>query len=314
MEIRQLGNNVGAEISGMALSRLLEDVSSKASRAVSSKASRDVSSKASSAVSSKASRDAGSALHQAWLDHIVLRIRRQQLTDDQLKRFSARFGELEYAPMGRITDEERARLRNPFVTVISNIVEDGRPIGGLGSDEAAWHTDMSYIELPPKASLLYAVEVPPVGGDTHFANMYAAYDALPDDLKERIARLLLKHDAAHTSVGQLRRGFQHALTPVDAPGAIHPIVRTHDETGRKCLFLGRRKDAYVVGLSLEESEMLLDRIWRYATLPQNCWTQHWQVGDVVIWDNRCAMHRRDGFAEDARRLMRRTQIKGERVM
>ncbi len=282
IEIRPLGENLGADIAGVDLSRPI-------------------------------GKNTWQELHGAWLDRVVLRFRDQNLDDDQLKAFSIHFGELEYAPMGRITDQERARVRNPFVTIISNIVENGRSIGGLGALDAAWHSDMSYIDLPAKASLLYAVEVPPAGGDTHFADMYAAYDALPTRLKERIGALRLKHDAAHNSVGVLRRGFADAANPAEAPGAVHPIVRTHPETRRKCLFLGRRQDAYVMGLSLEDSQSLLDEVWQYATLPGNCWTQRWKVRDVVIWDNRCAMHRRDGFANQSRRLMRRTQIKGEPV-
>ena len=249
------------------------------------------------------------SLHAAWLRYPILRLRGQRLDDDRMQAFSRRFGPLEYAPMGRISDLERDALPNPFVATISNIVENGRPIGGLGNAEAAWHTDMSYIEHPPTASLLYAVETPATGGDTHFCNMIAALAALPPALRERARSTRLKHDAAHDSVGALRRGHRHARTPVEAPGAIHPMVRRHPQNGSEALFLGRRQDAYVEGAPLAESEAFLDEVWRHVALPDATWTQQWQVGDLVIWDNRSVMNRRAAFDPAARRLMRRTQVR-----
>ena len=250
------------------------------------------------------------ALYAAWLRYPILRLRGQRLDDAQLQAFSKRFGPLEYAPMGRISDAERDKLPNPFVTTISNIVEDGRPIGGLGNAEAAWHTDMSYIEHPPTASILYAVEIPEEGGDTHFCNMVAALAALPSALHKQVRSARLKHDAAHDSVGRLRRGHRHAASPLEAPGAIHPMVRPHPENATEALFLGRRQDAYVEGLPLAESEAFLDEVWRYVALPDATWTQRWRIGDLLIWDNRSVMHRRAAFDPDARRLMRRTQVRG----
>ena len=254
--------------------------------------------------------DAGfDALYAAWLRYPILRLRGQLLDDAQLQAFSRRFGPLEYAPMGRISDAERDKLPNPFVTTISNIVENGRPIGGLGNAEAAWHTDMSYIEDPPTASILYAVETPEEGGDTHFCNMIAALDALPSGLRDRARAIRVKHDAAHDSVGRLRRGHCHASSPIEAPGAVHPMIRPHPENGTEALFLGRRQDAYVEGLPLAESEALLDEVWRYVALADAVWTQRWRVGDLLIWDNRSVMHRRAAFDPVARRLMRRTQVR-----
>ena len=249
------------------------------------------------------------ALYSTWLRYPILRLRGQRLDDAQLQAFSKRFGPLEYAPMGRISNAERDKLPNPFVTSISNIVENGRPIGGLGNAEAAWHTDMSYIDNPPTASILYAVEIPEAGGDTHFCNMIAALAALPAALRERVRSARLKHDAAHDSVGRLRRGHRHAASPPEAPGAVHPMVRPHPENGTEALFLGRRQDAYVEGLQLAESEAFLDEVWRHVALPDAIWTQQWQVGDLLIWDNRSVMHRRTAFDPNARRLMRRTQVR-----
>ena len=167
---------------------------------------------------------------------------------------------------------------------------------------------MTYTERPPPASVLLGVEIPPVGGDTWFADQYAAYDALPDALRARIESLALKHDAAHTSVGDMRPGYAPFDDPREAPGVVHPMVKTHEETGRRCLYLGRREWAYIPGLALAESEALLDTVWSYATLPQNVIRQQWQVGDVIIWDNRCVLHRRDEFDASGRRLLRRCQV------
>ena len=247
-------------------------------------------------------------LYKAWLEFGVLRIRGQSLNDGELQRFSNRFGPLEEIPYGKISEEEKQKIKNRYVTVISNIEVDGKPIGGLGNKEATWHSDMTYIEDPPPASILMSLEVPELGGDTHFSDQKAAYLSLPNELVSRIENLSIKHNAAHTSVGDLRRGFDPIKDPREGPGAIHPIVRTHDETQEKMLYLGRRELAYVVGFGLEESEQLLNEVWRYAAMSENVWTQQWEVGDVIIWDNRRVLHRRDGFDQSQRRLMKRCQV------
>ena len=247
-------------------------------------------------------------LYKAWLEFGVLRIRGQSLNDGELQRFSNRFGPLEEIPYGKISEEEKQKIKNRYVTVISNIEVDGKPIGGLGNKEATWHSDMTYIEDPPPASILMSLEVPELGGDTHFSDQKAAYLSLPNELVSRIENLSIKHNAAHTSVGDLRRGFDPIKDPREAPGAIHPIVRTHDETQEEMLYLGRRELAYVVGFALEESEQLLNEVWRYAAMSENVWTQQWEIGDVIIWDNRRVLHRRDGFDQSQRRLMKRCQV------
>lgn len=258
--------------------------------------------------------DAFEAIYQAWLEYGVLRIRQQQLDDDSLMAFSERFGPLERIPLGKLSGPEldakleALGLANAYVTAISNIVENGRALGGLGNSEAEWHSDMTYVETPPTASILYAVEIPDEGGDTHFASQTHALASLPPGLRARIEGLSIKHDAAHTSVGSLRPGHEEVASSVDSPGAVHPIVRTHPETGSQALYLGRRDWAYVVGLSLEESEALLDEIWAHAALPEHCFTQRWALGDLILWDNRSVLHRRDAFPEQARRMMRRCQV------
>jgi alpha-ketoglutarate-dependent taurine dioxygenase len=261
------------------------------------------------------------AIKQAWSDHLVLRFHGQRLDDDQLMRFSAHFGELDWAPIiaasrVKVRGEDRyvdsAEEGRRYISVISNVIENGKAIGALGAYEAIWHTDMSYNPEPPCASALYALEVPPSGGDTGFANMYLAYETLPEELRRRIEGRLCRHDASRNSAGELRRGFTEVSDPRQAPGADHPIIRTHPVTGRKAIFAGRRRNAYIQGLALEESEQLLDALWAHATRSELTWYQQWRVGDLVLWDNRCVMHRRDEFDPNSRRLMHRSQIKGDR--
>ena len=247
-------------------------------------------------------------LYAAWLQYGVLRIRNQDLDDEQLQAFSQRFGPLEEAPFGRMPEAEKAKIKNRFVTTLSNIKVDGKPIGGLGNDEATWHSDMTYSETPPPASLLLGIEIPDQGGDTHFADQRAALAALPAALRQRIESLSVKHNAAHTSVGKLRPGFEAFDDPRDAPGAIHPMIKTHNETGKPALYLGRREWAYIPGMTVDESDDLLDALWTYVAIKEITWTQQWQPFDLIIWDNRCVMHRRDGFDQNSRRYMRRCQV------
>ena len=151
------------------------------------------------------------AIHKAWLDNLVLLFRGQQLTDEDFIAFSRRFGGLDWAP---IQETGRRFVEGyPEIYVVSNVIENGVPIGSLGAGEATWHTDMSYLEDPPKASMLYALEIPPGGGDTWFCNMYLAYECLPDPLKQRIQGLEVKHDGTYNSGGYVR----HGVTAVDDP-------------------------------------------------------------------------------------------------
>ena len=246
-------------------------------------------------------------IRAAWLEHMVLRFCGQKLTDLELLAFSRNFGELDPPgpnPLGRPFLPD-----HPEMNVISNISEGGVPIGGLGDGEAIWHADMTYVERPPMAAILYAIEIPPAGGDTYWANMVLAYEALPAALKRRVEGLEAVHDATYNSAGAMRKGYNEVTDPRNAPGARHRLVRTHPETGRRSLFLGRRRNSYIVGLELEESERLLDELWRHATQPQFTFRQQWRVGDVMVWDNRCTLHRRDAFDPGARRLLHRTQIR-----
>jgi taurine dioxygenase len=168
--------------------------------------------------------------------------------------------------------------------------------------------DMSYEAAPPAGSILYAAEIPPAGGDTGFINLYRAYETLPGFLKQAIHRRVCTHDSSHNSVGQQRSGFEPVTDPRQTPGAAHPLVQRHPITGKTVLYLGRRRNAYIHGLPLDESEDLLDELWSHATAAQNVWYQQWQVGDVLLWDNYATVHRRNGFDPTSRRLLLRTQI------
>ena len=249
-------------------------------------------------------------IHDAWMQHQVLRFRGQNMTKEQLQSFSHRFGELDKAPIN--TSGKPWVEGFPDMTVMSNIKVDGRAIGGLGYGEAVWHTDMSYNEITPSGALLYGVEVTKSGGETGFLNMYHAYETLPADLKAAIEGKTIKHDASRNSAGDLRAGFKAVTDPREAPGAVHPAVVRHPVTGRKALFLGRRPFGCVVGMSLEDSEALLDKLWAHASQENFAWFQKWNVGDLLIWDNRCVMHKRTAFDANERRLLYRTQIKGVR--
>ena len=252
--------------------------------------------------------DTFEGIYRAWLAFGVLRFKGQILNKDSLQTFSQRFGPLEQIPTGRMSDEQKAQLDNLYVTPISNIKVDGKPIGGLGDAEATWHSDMTYVEVPPPASVLLGVEIPHNGGDTFFADQRAALASLPEDLRQRIEGLSIKHNAAHDSIGNLRPGFEAFDDPQDAPGAVHPIIRKHNETGDTCLYLGRREWAYIPGLPLEESEALLDDLWSYAVSADYVVEQNWTPGDVIIWDNRRCLHKRTSIDPSQRRLLLRCQV------
>ena len=253
--------------------------------------------------------EAFQALYDAWIQHSVLIIRQQSLSEKALVEFSQRLGELELPPASENRKRGDGGASLPQIWTISNVKVDGVPIGGLGNLEADWHTDMSYLEQPPIASVLYAREIPAVGANTSFADMYAALSEMPLHLRRRIEPLSVLHDSAYTSVGTLREGAD-ALTDVrQAEGAVHPTILKHPDSHRDALYLGRRLNASFVGLTLEDSEALLDEVWEYCTQARFIYEHIWQVGDLVMWDNRCTIHRRDAFDDSARRIMWRTQVK-----
>jgi taurine dioxygenase len=251
--------------------------------------------------------DTVAALRAAWLEHLVLAIRGEPLSDDQLVDFSLQFGELDGdGKPGPYTSPD-----NPRVLVVSNVVKDGRPTGVLGDNEAKWHVDRSHVATPPSTSILHALEIPAEGGDTYFMNMYEALAHLPQDLVAEIESRALKHDSSYGSDGNLRLGREEVTDVSAAPGYVHPMIRRHPESGRRALYLGRRLNAWVTGMAVDESEALLNRIWAYIEGDESLVYRHrWSVGDIVMWDNRCVMHKRDAFDSTARRVMHRTELKG----
>ena len=266
-----------------------------------------------------------SVIRDAVHEHAVVRIRGQDFTDEDQLRFTGHFGELSVPTLKQTYNEDQDGTPD-FMTTVSNIKLDGEPIGQLGNEELDWHTDLNYKERPHAWSLLHAIELPSTGGDTHFINCRMAYEMLHQDVKEQIEGLAARHDIWTITI-QIGADNHGELAPgIDPPkgygegnwwethdGIEHPLVRTHPATGTKALYFGRRHNLYVPGIPYAESESLLNELWVHTVKnPTFLWVQRWQVGDLVIWDNRASMHRRDHFDASARRLMRRTNTQGER--
>ncbi len=254
-------------------------------------------------------------IEKAFREHQVLVFRDQKLTDAQLLEFARFFGEIDLPRKTRI-DNDPWIPEHPEIIVVSNLKdENDKPLGALGAGEAKWHADMTYLEEVPLASVLLAIEIPEKDvpgkdGETGFCNQYLAYETLPEDLKERIKDRILVHDHVHNSTGAVTPNWEEQKSPLETPGRRHPIAVTHHATGRKHLFLGRRPYAYIVGLPLDESEELLDRLWAHATQEKFAWHHEWNPGDLVVWDNWSTLHHRNPFDDSKRRIMHRTQIKG----
>ena len=253
-------------------------------------------------------------LHRAFLDHLVLLVRDQPVTDDDLVAVARRFGELEMAPSGKERSSHQRFDGPPEITVVSNVRVNDVPIGELGDSEVIWHSDYSFKEIPAGMRLLHALEIPPAsaGGNTQFLNTYAAYDMLPAELKRMVHGRTIKHDTAYDTNRNLRLGAQPVTDVRLSPGPTHPIVTTHQESGHNSLFLGRKLFHYVNGLSVADSAALLDHLWAHAAQDRFIWEHEWRVGDVVIWDNRCTLHRRGPFAGDTRRVLHAAQVRGQR--
>lgn len=252
-------------------------------------------------------------VYDIWKRHHVIVLRNQQLTNPQFERFSAMLGELDPPPnqgAGR-----KSVPGHPNLYVVSNRRNaSGQPIGALGDGEAQWHTDMSYLERPPFASMLWSVELPRTGGDTWFASMPAALRSMPAELVSRLRTLAIKHDGTYDSGGNVRQGMTANDDPTQSVGTVHPMVIVQPESGEHTLYLGRRRNAWIVGMPLEESERLLNIIWSYATAEAVTLRHQWRLGDVVLWNNLTTMHRRDAFPADEIRTLHRSQIKGKYIL
>jgi taurine dioxygenase len=241
-------------------------------------------------------------LREAWHQGLIVLLRDQTLTEEDQVRFAEYFG----APAKTINVHNTGR--HPAIMLISNIRQDGKPIGALPDGEMHFHTDQCYIERPAAASMLYAIEVPRAGGNTLFANAYFAYETLPADIKRRIdgrkAINAYDYDNASTFRGtRLREGVPHYA---------HPVVRTHPATGRKALYVNRLMTIAIEGLPEHESDTLLNLLFEHQEQRRFVYEHVWRVGDLLMWDNRCTLHARTDFAPTERRLMRRIAILGEK--
>jgi taurine dioxygenase len=238
----------------------------------------------------------------AWHKHLVILLRDQELTEEEQVRFAERFG-----PPARIHTRQFVQ-KHPAVMLISNIRQDGKPIGALPDGEMHFHTDQCHQERPAMASMLYAIEIPNKGGNTLFANAYMAYETLSDELKRRLEGLkavnAYDYDSAATILGD--------DISADAPSYAHPVVRTHPATGRQALYVNRLMTRRIEGLSSKESEELLNQLFDHQERSDFIYEQVWRPGDLLIWDNRCTLHTRTDFSAAERRLLRRVTILGEK--
>tara|TARA_A100001037_G_scaffold304821_2_gene342911 strand:+ start:2787 stop:3734 length:948 start_codon:yes stop_codon:yes gene_type:complete len=267
------------------------------------------------------------ALNRAWDDFLILLFRDQDLNQDDIVEASEIFGGCQigggrkfHVAGGAKAGDYSMALRDE-VTLVSNLGPDDKPVmknNGLGSMEVDWHTDNSYVDTPPAGSFLYGVEVPvDGGGETSFNNQYDAWETLPSVLKEKIWGKVQKQDVSRNSAGVLRPSAILPATPEDVDGPDHPLVRLHPKTRRPALYLGRRRvwpSNYIVGMEYDEGRELLGTLWDHATNWDLAWTHEWKVGDAILWDNRVSMHHRKAIDLTQRRVMYRTQIKGESII
>jgi len=241
-------------------------------------------------------------IQDAWHLNLVILLRGQELSEEDQVRFAEKFG-----PPAVIHTKQFVR-NHPAVMLISNIREDGKPIGALPDGEMHFHTDQCHQERPAMASMLYALEVPSTGGNTLFANGYMAYETLPDGIKRRIeGRKAL--NAYDYDTAAMRRNTRLAE---GVPSYVHPVVRTHPATGRKALYVNRLMTVRIEGLPAQESDELLTTLFDHQERREFIYEHVWRAGDLLMWDNRCTLHARTDFSPNERRLMRRVTILGEK--
>jgi taurine dioxygenase len=258
-------------------------------------------------------------IKSALLENVLLVFPRQSLAPADIVRIVRFFGTpVSSSNLHERTLKERAAHElfslPAEITVVSNVKQNGKSIGALGDAEVVWHSDFSFKERPTAIRMLFAAEVPPVsaGGNTFFLNGYAAFDELPEPLKRHLSGKSIKQDNTFDTTMTLREGANASQEITESSGPSHPIISTHPETGNNVLFLGRRNRAYVNGLPLAESEALLEELWAHATQERFCYEHRWSVGDLVVWDNRCTLHRRGAFDAQSRRLLYAAQVEGHR--
>ena len=253
-------------------------------------------------------------LHQAWVDADgLLVVRDQQITPEQQIAFSRRFGELASAGDNPVI-QKYALPGYPEIFRVSNKKRDGEP---LGREDAGtyWHADGTWQTFPSKASILYGIEIPRVGGNTMFADLYQAWETLTPTLQRMIESLQAVHAMANAGGTSFEREFTGKGDIVAAKTAVHPLVITHPDSGRKALFVNRGYTAQIVGLSRAESDALLDFLFQHSTAPELVYRHSWRPRDLVIWDNRCTAHYAiPDYKAIGDRYLHRTSVKGDRPM
>ncbi|HYU70644.1 MAG TPA: TauD/TfdA family dioxygenase [Burkholderiales bacterium] len=246
-------------------------------------------------------------IERAWHEHCVLLFRSQTLDGLQQVAFAARFGELAHT----LKDYEGGKI-HPALMYVTNEKKDGKYVGALPDGEMFFHSDMCYLERPLSAAMLFAIALPPEGGNTILASMYAACDALPADLREKLeGRLAMNSYEPGYGTSNVQMRIRAPASPT-AHGFAHPVIRTHAATGRKALYVNRLMTEYIVGMPREESDALLERVFDHQEQPQFQYEHRWEAGDLVIWDNRCTLHARRDFPAMHLRKLRRVAVKGER--
>jgi taurine dioxygenase len=243
------------------------------------------------------------------VEHQVLAFKDQALAPEDLDAFTRLFGQPDQHVL-----TEYALDGYPDIFVISNIVRNGRPIGSR-SEGFAWHTDLIYFEYPAAYTILYALEVPPEGGNTLFTSLYRAYDALPEEERAQFKKLQIVHSYSHMYAAQQRSKPLTAEQLARTPDVTHPMVRVHPDTGREGLYVNKGTVKGIVGMESEEAKRLIDRLFAFAQQDRFIYSHKWTARDLVIWDNRGALHTATPYdMERHRRLIYRTSVRGERPM
>ena len=243
------------------------------------------------------------AIRNAWLEHAVVLFRDQDLGKDDQVRFTTQFGNI-----GILARPKQYRTSGhdempDGMMLISNVRENGEPIGALPDGEMMFHHDMLHADIPHTATLLYAVEIPSVGGNTLFASGNSAYDTLPEDVRAPLEGQKAFH---HYNYGSVQKGDGKG-TPAYSK-SVHPVFRTHSETGRKAIYVNRLMTEGIVDMPTEQSSALLERLFDHSERAEFVYEHVWRTGDLLMWDNRCSMHARTDFPGGERRLLWRTTI------
>jgi taurine dioxygenase len=245
------------------------------------------------------------AIYQAWLDHLVIVLPGQQLSQEDLIRATGYFGEIgELHRPPKFFPKGYDKLL-PGIMMISNIRENGEPIGALPDGEMMFHHDMIHAEVPSKGTLLYSVEIPSAGGNTLFASGYAAYDTLDPAIRDKLEGRKALH---HYNYGSVQKGDNKGTEAFGE--CVHPVFRTHEDTKRKAVYVNRLMTVKVLDMPEDESRQLLNAVFDHAEKKEFVYEHVWRLGDLLLWDNRCSSHARTDFPSTERRLMLRTTVKG----